>query len=93
MEFTRKPTDPDRIVEEVSLPEGEALLIADVPDYVNLPPELMSQFGITERRANVISAKYLEFNGQMLLHYELSVKINGKDLWVAKGNQFYWHLR
>ena len=92
MEFTRKPTDPDRIIiEPVELPEGHALLIADVPDYVNLPREIIDIVGYL--RANVLKAEYRDFNGQVLLHYKLDVKINGKDLWVAKGDQFYWHLR
>lgn len=93
MEFERKPTDPDRIVERVPLPEGEAILIANAPDYVNLPSELMERFGISTRRVNVVRAIYRDLNGQSLLHYELDMKIEGKTLWVAKGTQFYWHLR
>jgi len=92
MEFQRKATDPDRIVQPVELPEGHAILIADAPDYVNLPQELVTQFNLNTR-ATVISVCYKNFNGQELLHYKLDVKINGQDLWVAKGDQFYWHTR
>ena len=87
MEFTKKPEDPDRIIEQIELPEGQAILIADVPDYVNLPPELGGS------RANVIEATYLEFNGAKCIHYKLDKIIDGRNLWVAKSDQFYWHLR
>ena len=94
MEFTRTPDDPDRITEQVELPEGQAILIADVPDWVNLPEELMIQHSIPTRRANVVEACYLDFRGETCLHYCTDVIINGRNLWVAKGaDQFYWHLR
>jgi hypothetical protein len=88
--FTRRPTDPDMIVE--ILDEEGAILIASRPDYVMLPPELGGQ------RANVLAVHKLPWEGSDILytHYELDHMIDGKRLWVAKvskDNQYYWYSR
>jgi hypothetical protein len=94
MEFTRKPSDSDRINERITLPEGEAILIADVPDWVNVPNDLVDKFNLPMARAEVLKADYLNFQGRICLHYKTNVLIEGRHLWVAKGtDQFYWHLR
>lgn len=94
MEFLRKPNDPDQIVEPVELPEGNAILIADVPDYVNLPEDICAKFNLP-RRANVIGAQYLPcpVTKTPCTTYILDVVVNGKRLCVAKSSQFYWYTR
>jgi hypothetical protein len=83
--FTRKASDPDLIVEEVG--DG-ALLIASRPDFVILPQELGSG------RCNVLEIHKLPWNGEgSYTHYKLDKIINGKDLWVAKVDQYYWYTR
>jgi hypothetical protein len=93
MEFTRKPSDPDRIIEPVELPEGDALLIADVPDYVNLPPQIYSVFNLPIR-ADILSVhhKLCPVKKELCTHYKLNAVIHGKHVWVAKSDQFYWYL-
>jgi hypothetical protein len=93
VEWERKPTDPDRIVKEVDLPEGHAVLVADAPDYVNLPDGLREQYPDLPKRANVVEVKFLTWQGQIRMHYKLDVKVNNKVLYVAKADQFYWHTR
>jgi len=84
IKFNKSVSDPDRCIIKL---DDNTILIADVPDWVTLPEELGGG------RANIISASYLDFKGEKLLHYELDVKHNGKTLWVAKGDKFYWHTR
>ena len=92
MEFERKPKDPDCIIKQIELPKGHAILIANAPDYVNLPQELMTQLNLL-KRVNVIDVAMLVFNGRKCVHYKLDVQVNGRNLWVAKSDQFYWHVR
>ena len=89
MEFTRYPNDPDEIVEPIELPEGHALLLASAPDYVRLPPEI----GVSATTAKVLEVLSLEFNGEICTHYKVDIIIDGKYLYVAKLDKFYWHLR
>jgi hypothetical protein len=72
--------------------DSPAVIIADVPDYVNLPDELCSKFNLP-RRCNVLGVCMLEWNGQPCTHYKLAAMIGDKRLWVAKADQFYWHTR
>ena len=80
----KKTTDSPFIFE---LPEGHAIIIADKPDFVIVPDNLGGG------RANVLEVKYLYLQGEKCLHYKLDKIINGKYLWVAKSDQFYWHIR
>lgn len=94
MEFTRKATDPDQIVEPIEDSVGYAVLIASAPDYVVLPKEITERFNIP-LRANVLEATYLPcpVHSNLCVHYKLDVILNGKRLWVAKSYEFYWYLK
>lgn len=93
VEFQRKASDPLRIVEPVDLSEGHAIVMADRPDYVVLPEGLREQYPDLPRQANVVEVHFLNWRGRIHPHFELDVKVNGKTLWVAKADQYYWHTR
>ena len=87
MHFERKPTDPDMIIEP--LPgEPEILLVAAGPDYIMLPSELGGG------RANVLKITKEEFcNHGTCTIYHLDYHVNGKQLFIAKADKFYWFQR
>ena len=66
-----------------------ALLFASAPDYVRLPPEI----GVSATTAKVLEVLSLVFNGEICTHYKIDIIIDGKYLYVAKLDNFYWHLR
>lgn len=93
VEFQRKASDPLRIVEPVELPEGHAIIVAEGPDYVVIPEGLREQYPDVPHKVDVVEIQFLNWRGQIVPHYKLDVKVNGKTLWVAKADQYYWHTR
>lgn len=84
-EFESFPEEPIPHVKEIG---DNALLIFNKPDYVTLPAEMGGG------RCNVLKMVPLYFpNYGVCTHYKLDKLIDGKRLWVAKADQFYWHLR
>lgn len=90
--FTKSVNDPDKICEPIDLPEGHAIIIADKPDFLVVPKELVETLNFPER-VNVKCLLTLVFQDKFATHYITDYLYEQMVVCVAKLDKFYWHLR